>query len=142
MIGIDPDFVELLTWGAKEMSYERGDILFMAGEPADRFFLLEYGSVALEFAIPEDRHTSTQRVGSGEVVGWSWMTAPYRYTSDARVLQPTKAIIFDAAAVRQACRERPREGYRVLQRLMAVVANRLDAARSQLVDERTRQSVT
>jgi CRP-like cAMP-binding protein len=136
MIGLDPRFIKLISKGAEERDFERGDILFMAGEPADKFYLLVFGSVSLEFAIPEDRHSPLQTVEPGEVVGWSWMNPPYRWTSDARALKPTRAILLDGPTVRQVCNSRPIDGYRFMLRLVPVVANRLENARSRLMEKR------
>jgi CRP-like cAMP-binding protein len=140
MIGLKPDFVKLLSQGAREKSYERDDMLFLAGEPADKFFLVIYGSVSLEFDIPEDRHSSVQTVEAGEVVGWSWMTPPYRWTSDARALRPTRVVMLQASVIRQVCNARPMDGYRFMLRLIPIVGNRLENARSQLLEKRGHRS--
>jgi CRP-like cAMP-binding protein len=140
MIGLGPDFVKLIARGAREKNFEKGDTLFLAGEPADRFFLVIYGAVSLEFAIPEDRHSSLQTVVSGEVVGWSWMTPPYRWTSDARALCATRTIAIDGSYLRRICNENPEDGYRFMLRLVPVIASRLDNARGLLVDMYDRRS--
>jgi CRP-like cAMP-binding protein len=141
MIGLDPQFVKLISRGAKERNYDRGETLFLAGEPADTFYLVVFGAVSLEFAIREERRSSIQTVVSGEVVGWSWMTPPYRWTSDARALSATRVIVLDAANIRRVCDARPADGYRLMLRLTDVIANRLDNARSLLAEQYDRPPV-
>ena len=62
------------------------------GEPADRFFLIRTGAVALEVARARPRRARDRdAASSGEVVGWSWLFEPYRWQLDARALEPMRA---------------------------------------------------
>jgi hypothetical protein len=75
-----------------------------------------------------------QTVGTGEPVGWSWMVPPHRWQFDARVLEPTGAIVFDGKALREQCERDHELGYSLLKRLVSVIAGRLAATRLQLLD--------
>src|SRR3954452_7642124 len=61
--------------------------LFREDGPADRFWLLRSGVVALDFSVPGRGDVVIERVGADGVVGWSWLIPPYRWTLGAVVAQ-------------------------------------------------------
>ena len=52
--------------------------------PADTFYVLRHGSVALETFVPTRGPVVIETIEAGEVLGWSWLFAPYRWHFDAR----------------------------------------------------------
>ena len=89
-----------------------GEYLFREGEPADRFYVVRHGRVALEVHDPARRRWSLDTVDDGDVVGWSWLVPPYRWIFDARAVEPTSAVAFDGACLRGKCDEDPALGLR------------------------------
>jgi CRP-like cAMP-binding protein len=134
MHGLDAKFIQLVSNKATQRNYERGDMLFKEGETADKFFLVLAGKIALELAPPEKDRLTIETIGEGEVVGWSWMVAPYRWTFDARALKNTQVIAMDAELLRKALEDDPKNGYDFLLRLLPVIGNRLENTRLQLMD--------
>ena len=65
-----------------------GQLLFREGDPADTFYLVRHGSVALETFVPARGPVMIETLEAGEVVGWSWLFPPYRWHFDARALSP------------------------------------------------------
>jgi CRP-like cAMP-binding protein len=111
-----------------------GDRLFDEGGPARHFWLVRSGTVALDFVVPGRGQIVLERVGADSVVGWSWLIPPYRWTLGAVVAQPMRAVEFDAGGVRALIAEDPDLGRELTTRLLAVVAGRLQAARSRLAE--------
>lgn len=132
--GLDARFVTLVVGCARNVRFEAGEYLFRDGGPADRFYLLRHGRVALEMAAPNGGSVTFQTLGPGEMVGLSWFAAPYRWAYDARALDPTVAISLDAVCLRGKLEQDHDLGYEVMQRLVPVLIERLQHARLQMID--------
>lgn len=90
--------------------------------------------MALEVAAPAQGAITFLTLGPGDVLGWSWLVAPYRGHFDARVMETTRAIQIDAKCLRQKCEqdhELERELYR---RFVPIIVERLEAMTMQLLD--------
>ncbi|VVM06912.1 CRP-like cAMP-activated global transcriptional regulator [Methylacidimicrobium cyclopophantes] len=132
--GIDPAIVETLAECAREVSFAAGEYLVREGEPADRFFLLEYGTVALELHRPGRDPLVLETIHEGEVVGTSWVVPPYRWSADARALDLVRAIAIDVRCLRGKSDSDPKLGYELLKRFLPLFVQRLEAVRLQLLD--------
>jgi len=131
---LPPPFAASMERLAVERKYEAGDLLLREGEVAHEFLLLIEGKVALEAVLPDRPRLTIQTVGPGEVVGWSWLAAPYRWRLDARALKPTRVFSVDSDRLRTLLDENPVDGYRFLLRLLPVIAQRLENTQFQLLD--------
>ena len=131
--GLDATTVELAAGCATNVHFRPGALLFREGDPADVFYVLRHGRVSLQMRTPtEDVVLDTAH--DGDVVGWSWLVAPYRWTFDARATEDTSAIAFDGACLRGKCESDPALGYAMLQRVVQVMSARLHSARVRLLD--------
>ncbi len=131
---LDPRFVALVVGCARNVHFEAGEYLFREGGPADRFFLLRQGSVALEMAAPGGGAVTIQTLGTGELVGLSWIVPPYRWAYDARAIELTRAIALDARCLRSKLAEDHDLGYEVMLRFVPVLIERLQGTRLQMLD--------
>ena len=133
--GMDPEHVEMMMdCVIGHSTFEEDDVIFRAGSQADRFYLLEDGEVALEVHSPAKPHRIVQTVSGGDILGWSWLFEPYRWSFDARALVPTTAIVLDAEKVRHCADEHADVGVIVIKRIAGLVVRRLQATRLQLLD--------
>ena len=132
--GIAGDLPDRLGPHAVERSYSPGDLLVREGDTADRFILIFEGKVALEIALPDRPRVTIQTLGSGEVLGWSWLFPPHAWRLDARAVKRTRTLELPAKALRETLASRPADGYEFLLRLLPVVAQRLENTRLQLLD--------
>ena len=119
---------------AKNVRFEAGEYLLREGEPASEFYLLREGRVALEIHTPGGPGHVIQTVGPGEIVGVSWLLPPYRWTFDARALEPVRAISLDAECLRGKCSADHDLGYDMMMRFIPILVQRLQATRLQLLD--------
>lgn len=110
------------------------ELLFRQGDSADRFYLVRSGLVAIELYSPGREPVVVDQVPEGEVVGWSWLVAPYRWRFDARAVEPSSLIDIDARALRERFDADPPLGYEVIRRFVPVMARRLSSARERLVE--------
>jgi len=134
LAGIDPQFGRLLVGCAKNVRFAAGEFLFHESDPADEFYLIREGMVALEVSVPGRAPLVISTIGEGDLVGASWLVAPYRWNSDARATTPVRAFSLDAACLRRKSEEDHHLGYEMMKRLMQVMVNRMHAARQQLLD--------
>jgi CRP-like cAMP-binding protein len=139
---LPPDDLALIAGCGKNVRFEEGRYIFREGEPANEFYLIRHGLVALEIFSPERGPLVTETVGEGEVLGWSWLFPPYRWSSDARALELTRAVALDGACLRGKCETDPRLGYELMGRFAQIIMERLHATRVRLLDIYGRVSVT
>src|SRR5215204_2751299 len=114
--GLNAEELELLAGCASNIRFRESDLLFREGDPADTFYVVRHGTVALETFVPQLGGVNIQTVEAGEVVGWSWLFEPYRWHLDARALTTVRATAFDAACLRQKCEDDPALGYDLMKR--------------------------
>ena len=105
----------------RERALPAGQYLFHEGEPADRFFVVRRGRVALDVHVPRAADQVVDTVDEGDVVGWSWLVPPYRWFFDARAVADVSAVAFDATCLRGKCEEDPALGYALMQRVAQVM---------------------
>lgn len=126
--------LRLIAGCATNARFEAGDYLFREGEPADHFYLVRAGRVVVEVHEPARGRITILSASDGDVLGFSWLTPPYRWVFDARAVQLTRAIVFDGACLREKCEADPRLGYDLMKRVAAAIMQRLEMASVQLVD--------
>jgi CRP/FNR family transcriptional regulator, cyclic AMP receptor protein len=132
--GLGGSFTALVSGCAKNVRFEAGQYLFHEGQPADEFYLLRHGRVALQLAAPGRGNVTFLTVGPGELAGVSWLIPPYKWTFDARATELTRAIAVDANCLRQKCEADHDLGYEVMKRFMTILVQRLQATQLQILD--------
>ncbi len=132
--GLEPAYLELIAGCGSNRVFEAGERLAREGDPADSFFAIRHGRVALELAAPGRGELMIATLGEGAVVGWSWLFPPYRWSFDARALEQTRTVAFDGACLRDKCEADKSLGYELMRRFAAVMLDRLQATRLQLLD--------
>jgi CRP-like cAMP-binding protein len=126
--------LEFITGCAKNVRFPEGHTIFLEGDPANEFYVIREGLVSVELMVPNRGPTTVQTIAEADVLGWSWVSPPYRWHFSARTLQPTRALAFDGDCLRKKCEEDHDLGYELLRRFLSVVSSRLDATRLQLLD--------
>lgn len=84
--------------------------------------------------------TSLQRVtvaslGSGDLLGWSWLFPPHQWDFGAVAFSPVRAYEFDAAAVLGLCEEDPQLGMILVRSVAEILAYRLETTRGKLLEQ-------
>ncbi|MEE1759208.1 MULTISPECIES: cyclic nucleotide-binding domain-containing protein [unclassified Streptomyces] len=119
---------------AREVAFPQGTRLFEEGSRADRFWILRTGTVELDMRVPGRRPAVIESLRHNELVGWSWLFPPHVWHLGAEATTPVRAYEFDATAVRLMCQEDPAMGQAVGLWVGEVLAHRLQAARTRLLD--------
>ncbi|MGW2935433.1 Crp/Fnr family transcriptional regulator [Streptomyces sp. NPDC001156] len=128
------EYRERLMHIAREVSFPEGTRLFEEGRHADRFWIVRTGTVALDLHVPGRRAPVIESLGRGELVGWSWHFTPHVWQMGAEATTPVRAYEFDALHVRAMCEEDAEFGRAIAVWVGRVVAHRLHAARTRLLD--------
>lgn len=131
----DTNVLELLAGHASEISLDQDEVLFGHGDPAGHFYLLRDGNIMIEVPAIEGPALEVQSLTAGQVLGWSWLIPPYRWSFQARAEAPTRLVEFDGESIRKRCEADPAVGYAVLKRFASLMSERLDAARRKMMDE-------
>jgi len=134
--GLPTEQIARLAAVAHHVSVPKNHRLFEENAPADRFWIIEAGQVALDVLEPGVGRLTIETLGRGDVVGLSWIVPPYQWQFGAVCTQPMQAFEFDARAVRAACAQDPAFGYAIAMRFMAVASHRLQATRTRLLQAR------
>ncbi|MGZ4962163.1 MAG: cyclic nucleotide-binding domain-containing protein [Limisphaerales bacterium] len=132
--GLEERHMELIVGCAKNVRFEQSQSVFNAGGPADQFYLIREGLVAVQVLVPQRGPVTVQTVEAGDVLGWSWLFPPYRWPFDARAVHATRALSFDGKCLRGKCEEDHSLGYDLFKRFTRVVTEQLEATRLQLLD--------
>jgi CRP/FNR family transcriptional regulator, cyclic AMP receptor protein len=138
--GLNQSHLERLAAMTFEIQFEPDQIVFREGDPSSFFYLILSGRVALEIAAP-GRFITIQTVGEGEELGWSSMLSEVNKQFRARCVEPVRALAFDGPRLIAACEEDHEFGYRILHKILAIVAERLRATRLQVLDIYSRKGV-
>jgi len=112
--------------------FKAGEVMLKENTSADKFYLVRSGHVALYIAEP--REITIQTIGENDILGWSWLVPPYRYRFSAKALENSRLLALDGKCLREKCEKNADLGYELMKRLVKIFAERLEAARLQLID--------
>jgi CRP/FNR family transcriptional regulator, cyclic AMP receptor protein len=134
LMNLSDEHMKTLIGCASNSHFVEGEYLIREGELANKFFLIRTGRVALEVAVSGKGSLRIQTTGPGEILGWSWLIYPFRWHFSGVAVADTRAVSLDGECLRKKCESDPAFGYDMLKRLAAVMENRLEATRLQLLD--------
>jgi CRP/FNR family transcriptional regulator, cyclic AMP receptor protein len=133
--GLASEYLELMRGCATNASYATDAYIFREGEPATHFYVVRRGKVAVEIAAAQLGIITIETIDAGEVLGWSWLFAPYRWHFSARAVDPTGITMLDGTCLREKCENDHDFGYELVKRTAGIIIERLQATRMQLIDE-------
>lgn len=131
--GFDAAEREILSKIASKKQFKAGQTIFRQGEEANGFYLIETGLVSLDYELPGKRRIEIQQLRPGEVLGWSWLTEPYKWKFGATAVEDVTASFFRTADVREQCARDPKLGYVLMERIARSLIERLQATRHKLL---------
>ena len=141
LAGMNHHHLMLLTDCALVVHFRKGEVILNEGDHADQFYLIETGKVVLEAITEEHEHVLVETISAGDLLGWSWMFPPYIWQFTARAVEPTTALFFYAAILREYCENDHSLGYELLKRISAVIVRRLQAAARKKAERQMREIV-
>lgn len=121
--GMDKGFIKAFMDIADKESYEKGNSLFIEGDPADFMYILLKGRVKL--SIGEEGQTVYTVDHPGEVFGWSSLSGRGVYSASAECRKPTKLLRIEADRLLRILENDPASGLIFFRRLSGILGNRL-----------------
>ncbi len=120
---------------AEEVSANKGAFIFREGEKADKLHFLIKGSVALRVKLTSRPESVTVSFVSSayQSFGWSGIVAPNHYTSSAECDEDSTLIIIPADPFLKLLEANPESGFKVMQRITEIIADRLRNSRQALL---------
>ncbi|MCZ7536823.1 MAG: cyclic nucleotide-binding domain-containing protein [Acidimicrobiia bacterium] len=131
---LDPEYLDLIAGCGQNVVFAADTPIAREGEPADFFYVLREGRVALDVHEPARGPIVVATLSPGDVLGWSWLFAPYRWRFDVRALEPVRAVALDGVCLRGKCDADPRLGYDLVHRFAGIMVARLESTRLQLLN--------
>jgi CRP-like cAMP-binding protein len=136
MTDVLPDILKGLTDEQAEqtlalgscISLAAGQELFQLGAPADALFLIQRGRLRLTLPMQvrgREEDVFVEERSPGQMVGWSALIPPYRFTLKATAPLATEVIAFSREALRAYFAAHPKVGYAVSLNLATVIGQRL-----------------
>lgn len=110
-----------------------GTLLFDQGDPAEYLYLVVVGEVVIHYKPEDGPAITVARVRPGGVVGWSAALGNRVYTSAAVCNGYTQMLRVRGSDLRSLCRQYPDMGDLLLDRLAAVIAERLRNTHDQVM---------
>jgi CRP/FNR family cyclic AMP-dependent transcriptional regulator len=132
--GLDPIYLRILAGCAVYECFEQGKWIIRQGGEANRFYVIYSGRVSLEFTSPKCGTVIVETLGDSDILGASWMFEPYRCHWDARALEPTLTMAFNANCLRAICEDDHDIGYELMKRFSKAMIQRLQEARLKCSD--------
>ena len=111
-----------------EVVEAEGVELIREGQNADRLFVVTRGKVALHKRLgrrADRRATTVAFCSSGQILGWSALVPPGRYTLSATAWEPVMLLAIPAPLLRRAIDLNPDMGLRIMRCLSEIMARRL-----------------
>ncbi|MBI2426068.1 MAG: cyclic nucleotide-binding domain-containing protein [Candidatus Hydrogenedentes bacterium] len=132
--GMSSKHIALMEEFTSVDTFHPGDYVFRAGEEAEYTYLIRSGRISIEIYDPQRGAVLLETIAAEKVLGWSWLVPPYKWCFDARAVEVTRMLCLNAERLRQAGELDHEFGYEFHKRFTGVFAERLRAARLQLMD--------
>jgi CRP-like cAMP-binding protein len=132
-----PDAARLTALGSR-VHVPTGAQLFELGSEADGVYLIERGRIALTLPMrigARQEDVLVEERTAGQMVGWSGLIPPHRFTLKASAQIDTDVIVLPRAPVLAFFAANPAIGYVVMQNVASIVGQRLQVFQAMWVRE-------
>ena len=131
---LNPAHIEILVQHAQERSFVVGDMLFRQMDMAEHFYILMDGSIKVQVPAIMGPALVVQTLGASDILGWSWLIPPYKWTFEAKAELDSRVLVFDGKALLQHCETDNKFGYTLMKMFAGLMSERLNAARIKMMD--------
>jgi CRP-like cAMP-binding protein len=132
--GMKQDHLDMLADCGATASFAGGEVLFRQDEEADKFFVILEGRIGVDVSSADRGRVTIQTLEKGEILGWSWLFPPYLWHFNARAMSDTSCIVMDGKCLRSKLEHETGLGFELMKRFSAIIIDRLQATRMQLMD--------
>jgi CRP-like cAMP-binding protein len=121
--GMDMLFVREFMGISTTVHFEKGDVVFREGDPADYFYTLIEGKVRLSIGEPPKEVYTVDR--AGEAFGWSSLVDRNYYSAAAECTEPTRCSKLEGKKLETLLQNHPESGLVFYKKLAGILGHRL-----------------
>lgn len=132
--GLPDEILDLMAGGTRRIQFSVGQTLIRTDAPADQFFVIESGRAAVAIHVPGHGLKVLETVHSGDVLGWSWLVGKHQWTFDGVGVKAGSALVIDAGPLRSLIEKDPAAALPLVLRVLDVMNERIQSARSRLLN--------
>ena len=129
------DVLKFLCECSSTREIKKGQILFLQGEHADKFYVVRSGRISLQMPAIMGPALEIQAVDEDQVLGWSWLISPYQWNFQTKAEDDSELLQFDGAAILAQCELDPKLGFELVKKFAALMSVGLNAARQKMMNE-------
>lgn len=120
---MDKLFVREFMGITTAVNFEKGEVVFREGDPADYFYTLVEGKVRLSVGDPtRGVYTIDQ---AGEAFGWSSLVDRNYYSAAAECIEPTRCSKLEGRKLEALLKNHPESGLVFYKKLAGILGHRL-----------------
>jgi CRP/FNR family transcriptional regulator, cyclic AMP receptor protein len=141
LAGLSDDHTAAVIALARRRMLASGETLFRLGMDAEALYVIDRGRIAL--TLPMQFGQAHQDIlieerAPGQMLGWSALIPPHRFTLNASAPLPTEVLAFRRAALLEYFAAHPEVGYTVAMNVAAIVGQRLQVFQAMWLREMQR----
>jgi CRP/FNR family cyclic AMP-dependent transcriptional regulator len=129
---VSEESLKQLAMIAEEKAIPANTVIFNEGDPAEYLSVILQGEVNIQYRLGTGELRTVDTLVAGDLLGWSALIEPYRYTAIATTTKPTQLARLDGPRLRKLCEDDPLLGYKLTTQIAKLLAHRLEGARVQL----------
>ena len=129
------DVLKFLCECPSTREIKKGQILFLQGEHADKFYVVRSGRISLQMPAIMCPTLVIQTVDEDQVLGWSWLISPYQWNFQTKAEDDSELLQFDGAVILAQCEQDPKLGFELVKKFAALMSVGLNAARQKMMNE-------
>ena len=118
---------------AREVSFEENELILVAGQQSEHFYLLLSGSVCVEARVRAFT-VCVQALEPGDAFGWSSLLDHHDTLFQVRAREPSTALCLDGADLAAAFQQDSDLAAEMLRRALKLVAGRVSATEARLAE--------
>lgn len=136
------DHLNAIAMLADDVTFEKDEVIFESGRPADTLYFLIEGCVDLHYIVVDEINAELRKdffiseINPGEPFGISALIEPYRYTGAVRATCSSRVLKLDAAGLRALCAVDPKIDAILMRKVATAAMSRLHDTRVQLAAAR------
>lgn len=114
-------------------TFSTNQMLFEQNQYAEFLYIVLSGEISIRFKPHDGDEITVARVTEGGICGWSSVLGRAIYTSAAVCTQPGETLRFRGRELQKLCESFPDTGIIIMERLAAVIAERLSNTNEQIM---------
>lgn len=130
---LDDEHLALVAKIGTDQVFDAGTVIYKQGAVAELIYVVEDGLVGIILEVGPLAQRQVQAAANFESFGWSAMIPPYSRTATVKALEQTKVIVFNGRELSAFCTTYCDVGFKIMQAVARVIAERLRQAYIQLL---------